>query len=154
MMGRAPGNLCQPLSRFQLRIELAALSLGAVVLPVWRKGVRKGADKLLNEGLVGLEATEQGVGLPAPVHAAVLLARAADAPNPLQGCVLFPKPRKYQVQCLEPHGNGSKHLVLRLVHPNSLHHSVFGPKIAIEVDFGIRHDCEIRLDHDGCEKID
>ena len=98
MMSSTPRHLGQPLGRPQLGVELVALLLGAVILPVGRIGVREGVGQLVDEGLVRLQAGEQGLGLAAPVDAPVLLAGAADAPDPVQGRVLVLEALQHQVE--------------------------------------------------------
>ena len=74
VVGGAAGRLSKPIGRAQGGVELVAFVLRAVVLPVGRKRVREGACQLIDERGVWPQATEEGLGLAAPVDAPVLLA--------------------------------------------------------------------------------
>lgn len=56
MMSCTSSHLCQLMLGPQLAIELVALGLSTVILPVGRKGVREGVGKLFDQGLVGAQA--------------------------------------------------------------------------------------------------
>ena len=150
MVGSTPRNGRQPVCRPQLGVKLVALLLRAVVLPVGGIGVREGVLQLVDQRLVRLESAEQGLSLAAPVDAAVLLARAADAPDAVQGRVLVLQALQHQVEGLEPHGHGGKDLALILVDEHALLDVVLGAEVLVEVDFGVRDDGEVGLDDDGC----
>jgi hypothetical protein len=83
----------------------------------------------------------------------VLLAGAADAPDPVQGRVLLLEPLQDQVDRLEPQGHGSKDLALIFVGQYSLLDAVLGAKVLVEVDFGVGDDLEVGLDDDGCVEV-
>lgn len=151
MVRRAPRDLGQPLLAPQRGVELVTLPLRRVVLPVGRKGVAQGAVQLLLEPLAALaaQAGQQLLGVLAPVDAAVLLARAADAAHALQRGLLGLEAREDEVDGLEPHGHGREHLALGLVDLHALGQAILGAKVGVEVDLGLGEDAEVGLDHDG-----
>jgi len=149
MVGSAPRHLGQPLSRPELGIILVALALCAVVLPVRGIGVREGICQLVDQRLVGLETTKQRLGLVAPVDAAVLLARAADAADAAQGRVGILEALQDQVEGLEPQGHGGEHLALGVVDQHALLDTVLGAKVLVKVDLGVGDDLEVGLHDNG-----
>ena len=86
----------------------------------------------------------------APVDATVLLAGAADAPDPVQGRVLLFQPLQDQVEGLKPHGYGGKHLAFIFVDEHALLDLVLGGEVLVEVDFGVCDNVEVGLDNDCC----
>lgn len=89
MMRSTPCYLGQPLCRAQPGIELITLRLGAVVLPIGGIRVGEGPSQLVNKRILWPQSAEESLCLTAPVDAPVLLARTADAPNPVHGRVHF-----------------------------------------------------------------
>ncbi len=148
-MRRTACDICQPVCRLELGIELIALGLRAVVLPIWRIGVGEGRRQLLDERLVRLQAAQERLGLSTPVHAPMLLARATDAPDTVQRCVVLLQAIEDQVNGLEPQGDGCKHLTLVLLHQDAFCDAIFGAEVAVEVDFCLGDDLEVGLDDDG-----
>jgi hypothetical protein len=83
----------------------------------------------------------------------MLLAGAADAPDPVQGRVLLLEPLQDQVDGLEPQGHGSKDLTLLFIGQNTLLDAVLGAEVLVEVDFGVGDDLEVGLDDDGWAEV-
>lgn len=155
MMRRAPRDLGQPLLAPQRGIKLIALPLRRVVLPVGRVRVAEGPGQELLEPLaaVARHAAQQPLGVVGPVHAAVLLAGAADAADAMQRGLLVLQAREDEVDSLEPHGHGGEHLALGLVDEHALGQAILGAKVRVEVDLGLGDDAQVRLDHDGCDVV-
>lgn len=93
MMRRTPGDIRQLRAVAQGSIELIALRLRAVVLPVRRVGVAQRAGEEVLEGAAAAAgAAQQLLGVVVPVDAPVLLAGAADALDAVQRGAVVPEP--------------------------------------------------------------
>lgn len=159
MMRRTPRNLGQLLLPAQRLIKLITLRLGTMILPIGPVGMTQRAIQLRLQPALALRAVQlpqERLGLLAPEHAAVLLARAADGADAVQeGSVGFrgDEAREDQVQCLEPHGDGREYLAFRGVGEDALGEPILRPEVAVEVDFGFGVDGEVGLDYDGWEGV-
>lgn len=154
-MRRTPRDIRQLRIITQRSVELVALRLGAVVLPVGRERVAQRArqkllERLVTAGTAPPHAGQQLLGVVVPVDAAVLLAGAADAPDAVQLGTAVPQPGEDQVDGLEPHGHGREDLALVVVDEDALVQAILLAKVCVEVDFCLRQDVQVRLDHDGC----
>lgn len=150
MIRGATSDVCQLLCRAEVRIELIALGLGAVVLPVGGEFVSEGVRELLEQRLAAIEILEGGLGALVPEHAAVLLARAADASYFLHGAALLLEPVEHELERVEPHSHRRVHLALGLVGLHPLLDAILGGEIGVEVNLGFGYDGEVRFDYDGC----
>lgn len=140
MMSCASSHLSQLVLGPQLGIELVALSLSAVILPVWCKGVREGIGELFHQGLVGAQARKLGSGGVAPKDAAVLLAGATDTPDPVEGSLSFAQAVQHQVYRLEPHGYRGKDLALIAVDEDAFGERVLGAEVGVKVNLGLGYN--------------
>lgn len=128
-----------------------ALSLGAMILPIGPELVGECVLQLLMQRtFVFAERLEPGVSGGGPEDAAVLLARATDSLDLGDGAFLLHESREHEVDGLEPHGHGRKHFALLLVGLHTLGDAIFGPKVGVEVDLGLRDDFEVGGDHNSC----
>lgn len=153
MMRRTPCNIRQLRVVAQGSVELVALCLCAVVLPVGRIGVAQRAGQEVLEGPAAAGAAhgaQQLLGVVVPVHAPVLLAGTADALDAVQRGSIVLEPAEHQVDGLEPHGHGGEDLALVVVDENALGQAILLAKVCVEVDFCFGEDVQVRLDHDGC----
>lgn len=148
-MGSASCGLSQIFWSSKLGVELVTLGLSTVVLPIGRIGVRERAIELLDKCLVRFQAAKLLLCLVAPVHTSVLLARATNAADTTEGGLLLLKPLQHKVQSLEPHGYGGENLTLGLVGLHAFLDAIFGSKVAVEIDLGVRDNGEVGLDDDS-----
>lgn len=153
MMRRTPRNIRQLRVVTQGSVELVALRLCAVVLPV--RGVRvaqRTCQEVLKRAAAAgaAHAGQQLLGVVVPVHAPVLLAGTADALDAVQRGAAVPEPTEHQVDGLEPHGHGGEDLALVVVDEDALCQAILLAEVCVEVDFCFGEDVQVRLDHDGC----
>lgn len=155
MVRRTPRDIRQPRIIAQGGVELVALRLGAVVLPVGRVGVAQRAGQEVLEvrptrGAAPVHAAQEALGVVVPVDAPVLLAGAADGPDAVQGRAVLFQPAQHEVDGLEPHGHGREDLALVVVDEHALGQAILLAEVCVEVDLGLGEDVQVRLDHDGC----
>lgn len=154
MMRRTSRHLCQPFRRFQRLIKPITLRLGTMILPIRciRMGERsfKLVHQKLSLSLTIFQSGKKLLSLPAPVYTSMLLARTANTPNAVHGCVGFLQALENKVQSLEPHGDGRKDFAFGFVHLHALLDAIFGAEVAVEVDLGGGDDGEVGLDYDSC----
>lgn len=125
-----------------MSLKVVALLLRAVILPVGRELEGEHAlVQLLEQRAFRVEALQRRLGVAAPVHARVLLARAADSLDLAHGTSLLAQPREHEVDGLYPHRDGLEDLPLLLVDAHALLYAIFRPEVRVEVDLGLRDDC-------------
>lgn len=143
----APRGLRQLLRAPKLLVELLTLSPRARVLPVRRKRVRQPILELLSKVLLGAQPSQLLTGTAAPVHTPMLLARPADALDPVQRHLRL-QPLQHEVQRLEPHRDGRVDLALGRHGMHALRDAILGPEIGVEVDLYLGDDLEVLRDGD------
>lgn len=150
MMGTAARNLSQRLPIPQLGIKSNQLITRAVILPIRRKLMRQRLIQLLNQRLLRIQPTQQLLGARTPEHAAVLLARTADALDAAHGHGhRLGQTLQHQVERLQPEGDGGKHFARLLAHVDALVDAILGAKVLVKVDFGLGDAFEVGVDDDG-----
>lgn len=92
-----------------------------------------------------IQLAQQRLCLETPVHASMLLARAADALDKTH-VSLGTKAGQDEVQRLEPHGNWGIDGVLGGVNIDALGDAILGAKVCVKVDLGLGDDRQIRRD--------
>lgn len=153
MMRRTPCDIRQLRVVAQGSVELVALRLCAVVLPVRGVGVAQRAGQEVLEGPAaagGAHAAKQLLGVVVPVHAPVLLAGTTNALDAVQRGAALPEPAEHQVDGLKPHGHRGKYLALVVVDEDTLGQAILLAEVCVEVDFCFGEDVQVRLDHDSC----
>lgn len=152
MMRRTSRDIRQFRIVTQSGVELVALRLSAVVLPVGREGVAQRAGQEVLEGAAGapVHTAQQLLGVVVPVDAAMLLAGAADGPDAVQRGAVGLESAHDQVDGLEPHGHGGKDLALVVVDEDALFQAILLAEVCVEVDLCLGEDVQVRLDYDGC----
>lgn len=114
--------------------------------------MRKGALELVDEGGVGTQALHEVLGLGAPVSAAVLLTRAAEALDAVHRGHLL-EAGKDEIDGLEKEGDGGDDLILGVVHEDSVAEAILFTKVGVEADLDFGDNLEVALDNDGCEGL-
>ena len=148
-MGCTAGNLGQLVGTAEFGVELVALGLGAMVLPVGGIRVREGTLELVGQRRIRAQPGEQVLGVAAPVYAAVLLAGAADAADAREGSALLPQAVEDEVNGLEPHGDRGEDLAFVLVYEHALFDVILFGEVIVEIYFSFGGDPKIRLDDDS-----
>jgi len=142
-MRRAPRGVGKLLATTKMGIKVIAFLLCTVILPIGRELVSEHMIQLPEKWAFGIEALQRRFGLVVPIHARVLLARAADALDPVHRTALFSQAGEHQVDGLHPHGHGLVHLPLILVDAYALLDTVFRGEVGVEVDFGFGYDRQV-----------
>jgi hypothetical protein len=161
MMRRAPRPIRQFLFPTQLLVKLLALRLRTRVLPVRAVSMAKGralhapllepGSQLLLQRLPtrAIQPRKQLTRLLPPEYGAMLHTRTTDALDLAKVRSLLFQPLQHQVDGLEEHGNGCKHLALAGVGEDALFDAMVG-EIGVKVDFGFVDEFEIGADDDSC----
>lgn len=152
MMSFAPRHLSQLLRAPQKGIKLVAFSLRTRILPIGAVRMGEGPLQLLLQRLVLIQTLEQPLRVLAPVDATVLLPGAADALDATEIQPLCLQHAQHAVQRLQPHGDGRKDLVFRLIGQHALL-DVEPPRVGVEVELGDVDDLQLRGNDQALELL-
>lgn len=140
-MSTATRSLREVFSPAELSVKRITLCLRALILPIGRPLIRQRVRQLLDERRLGVQGLEALLRLVVPVHAAVLLAGAADAAEARhgdpRGLHLLRQAVEDEVERLHPHGDGGVDLARLVADVDALFHAVLGGKVAVKVDLGL-----------------
>lgn len=103
--------------------------------------------ELLSKTLLGTQPSQPLPGTTAPVNTPVLLARPADALDPIQRHLGL-QPLQHEVQRLEPHFDGRVDLALSRDGVHALGDAILCAKVGVKVDLNLRDDLEVLRDGD------